>query len=250
MQLIFINTCDKCDQDYDAEYLDYLMNGICSNCQPYKDKNNETYGVLAEYTICKLSRLECHINPSRIILGLLTEDFFKCIRNILSQIPKLNEFVGGTSSIDFVTVDAKTVSIKTNISVQRKVCPQKIGQPTLRKFCEHFMLYEKHITTNKAKRYILEHPKTMVKEYIKYLFCCDITIWIRYYQNGWQYGIFDITKFIDFKDNLFSFTHDWTMKRSNTLKYDRKSIGEFQIHGNRDNIKFRFNMKNLVKFMC
>ena len=52
------------------------------------------------------------------------------------------------------------------------------------------------------------------------------------------------------KENI-SFTkeniEDWN--ESNTVKYNNLSIGEFQVHKNRNCYKFRFNLTNLVKIM-
>ena len=51
----------------------------------------------------------------------------------------------------------------------------------------------------------------------------------------------------------FSFTKktvaEWN--ESNTVKYeyDGVAIGEFQVHNNRDNFKFRFNMAGIYKLM-
>ena len=52
------------------------------------------------------------------------------------------------------------------------------------------------------------------------------------------------------KKKEFSFTHgieNW--KESTTIKYKKVSIGEYQIHKNRDCIKFRFNFKNMLNFL-
>jgi hypothetical protein len=55
------------------------------------------------------------------------------------------------------------------------------------------------------------------------------------------------------KDDVFDFTRKINWVESSTLKVliNNKylSIGEFQIHNNRDCIKFRFNMNNLLKYL-
>ena len=53
------------------------------------------------------------------------------------------------------------------------------------------------------------------------------------------------------KKEKFSFTRptleEWN--ESNTVKYDGLSIGEFQVHSNRNCYKFRFNLSNLLKLL-
>jgi len=52
---------------------------------------------------------------------------------------------------------------------------------------------------------------------------------------------------IDFKDYQITFTKNLdNWNESNTVKVNNKSIGEFQIHKNRDCIKFRFHMNKLL----
>lgn len=52
----------------------------------------------------------------------------------------------------------------------------------------------------------------------------------------------------NWKKENFSFTkktiEEWN--ESNTVKYNGISIGEFQVHTNRNCFKFRFNLKNLL----
>ena len=52
----------------------------------------------------------------------------------------------------------------------------------------------------------------------------------------------------EWKREKFTFTRPTIEKwnESNTVKYDGISIGEFQVHNNRNCYKFRFNMKNLL----
>ena len=50
--------------------------------------------------------------------------------------------------------------------------------------------------------------------------------------------------------DLFSFTQTYSSwNESNTVKYNGVSIGEFQVHTNRDCFKFRFNMEGILKLI-
>ena len=49
------------------------------------------------------------------------------------------------------------------------------------------------------------------------------------------------------ENSIFNLLEDWN--ESNTVKYNNISIGEFQVHNNRQCYKFRFNFKNLIKIL-
>ena len=55
----------------------------------------------------------------------------------------------------------------------------------------------------------------------------------------------------EWKREKFSFTKETIDKwnESNTVKYDGKTIGEFQVHNNRVCFKFRFQMQNLIDLL-
>lgn len=82
----------------------------------------------------------------------------------------------------------------------------------------------------------------MMPIYTKFLFDSDYMLWIRKNKNKYDYQIFPQELLHKFKWEkvLFSFTkptiQDWN--DSNTLKYNGISIGEFQVHRNRNSYKF------------
>ncbi len=62
--------------------------------------------------------------------------------------------------------------------------------------------------------------------------------------------VFAIIDSDEFKKEKFTFTRDlddWN--ESNTVKYEGINIGEFQVHKNRNSLKFRFDMRNLIKLL-
>ena len=83
-----------------------------------------------------------------------------------------------------------------------------------------------------------------------YLFDCDYLLWI--YQNRAEYKYKILSNEITFKfdKSKFTFTRNidnWN--ESNTVKYCGIPIGEFQVHKNRNCLKFRFIMKNLIEIL-
>jgi adenine-specific DNA-methyltransferase len=153
----------------------------------------------------------------------------------------------------------KTVSIKTIMS-GNKICPQSIGQCSLKRFNDKMSLG----ISNKMefKSFFLENKTTMLEKYLENTFCCDKTIIFKF-QAGIIY-IIEKTGNVCFNNNILSkFStsknlNNWN--ESSTVyvesggsrgkvqvpKKSTCSLGEIQIHNNRDCIKFRFNINTLV----
>jgi len=126
-----------------------------------------------------------------------------------------------------------------------KVCPQVIGQPSKKKFCQHFGL-ENSITINEIKQYIQENIRNMLQKYFEYTYDCPII-----YYNQHKNLILFVKKINDIHWNDFEieFSHikkDKEWNESTTISIQDVSIGEFQVHNHRDNIKFRWCFENLI----
>jgi hypothetical protein len=127
-----------------------------------------------------------------------------------------------------------------------KVCPQVIGQPSKKKFCTHFGL-DNSLTTNDIKIYIQTNVPTMLEKYFEYTFDCPII-----YYNEHQNKCLLIKRREDIKwtDYPLEFSHiikgkEWN--ESTSISIQGTNLGEFQVHNHRDNIKFRWNLLNLLK---
>lgn len=126
-----------------------------------------------------------------------------------------------------------------------KVCPQVIGQPSKKKFCQHFGL-DNSITINEIKQYIQENIQNMLQKYFEYTYDCPII-----YYNQHKNLILFVKKIndINWNDFVIEFSHikknkEWN--ESTTVSIQDVSIGEFQVHNHRDNIKFRWCFENLI----
>jgi hypothetical protein len=127
-----------------------------------------------------------------------------------------------------------------------KVCPQVIGQPSKKKFCSHFGL-DNSLTTNDIKKYIQTNVLTMLDKYFEYTFDCPII-----YYNQQQNICLLIKKReeINWTKYPLAFSHilkgkEWN--ESSSISINGITLGEFQVHNHRDNIKFRWNLLNLIK---
>jgi len=217
--------------------------------------NNETLGISAEYCICQTYNIENTINCNRVHQGMVNN-----LKNIIDQFKndnpniKINKHIGGENkSTDFIFNDNLTLSVKTNKSKSGpKVCPQNIGQPTKQKFCEVNKL-NLNSSNIEIKEYIINNIETLTKNYFDNLFCCNKLLWIyKNTKNKYEYKLLEKQDY-PFNENNFTFTRtnnsDKKWDEGTTLKYNNISIGEFQIHKNRNCIKFRFFMRNLLKFI-
>jgi len=129
-----------------------------------------------------------------------------------------------------------------------KICPQSIGQCSFRSFNNKTGL--KLESKNDFKKYFMDNKNAMLKQYLYNCICCDKMV-VYKFQSGFIY-IIDKCGEVEFASNLHFDTSktikDWNESNTVYVEYDDKrlSLGEIQIHNNRDCIKFRFNVDSLV----
>lgn len=232
----------------------------------------ETFGISAEKAICDVFGI-CydkdliHRSDETIILKLKP-----LIERIFSEntIAKPKEHVGkkagergknSKSPYDFILSDNSTLSVKTNLnSKSSKVCPPEVGQPGKDTFLEYFghlveneFSIENKFSNLEFKKVVLNKIDEMIPIYIKHLFDCDYLLWISYDKklDKYVYSLISDINDIIWEKEKFSFTRDTleTWNESTTVKYDGLSIGEFQVHNNRNSYKFRFNLVNLLSIL-
>ncbi len=147
------------------------------------------------------------------------------------------------------------VSVKSNFT-GKKVCPQIIGQTTLNKYKSYFDL-NNILNIENVKSYIIEHIDIILQKYLLNTFHCDII----YFNINKEKVNLQIIKYNEallnhfiFKKEDIYFSHiqnnkDWI--ESTTVYYIFNKImvpiGEFQIHNNRDTIKFRWHFDKILK---
>ena len=239
-----------------------------SKCEK-KKKTNETAGMSCEKAICISNNDENH---SKICSLRCDEELVKKLVEPFTQFQKDNSILAlaytgySDNKTDFVDVNGKTYSVKSNIRKNGKVCPQVIGQPTKRKFIENVYnpindleqdLQDVSISDADIKQNFFKYADHYLNLYFQYLFCCDYIIHICITEKEtdnvsdfqFKFKLIDKMKFIFEKEKItFSNTcENWN--EGITVKYDNVSIGEFQIHRKRDSIKFRFIIDNLLTFL-
>jgi len=230
--------------------------GYVNNVLKMVVKNTEELGMLTEKVICDVSDIK--FNTNRNYDGMVKEmygDIQRSIRDMYKTI-KLTDHVGNMNKeYDFVGVnDTKKkvikVSVKTIMKASNKICPQNVGQCSLKKFNEKFVSEFK--STDEIKRYYYECLEKLLNEYLKNTFCCDNTL-VYKFRDGVMYNVerIRVPKFINVVFSLKNDIDVWN--ESNTVYVmiygERYTLGEVQIHRNRDCIKYRFNSDTLISMI-
>lgn len=216
---------------------------------------NSNFGYLCE---TKLSKIFIFSNNSNDLLDLLINEIKKdlIINHNISSI----QFIGNLNNeCDFKCIQKSknnlkkilTLSLKTNYNSNLLLCPQNIGQCSLNRFIHYFNIKSNN-PRNGAKLFICNNLKYIFKHYFLNLFCCEYLLWIKKEKNNnLSYQLLDrnilLLKYKNLNLNHLNLINNYTSwKNYNNLKYFKLSIGIFQFHNNRNCIKFRFNMKNLL----
>lgn len=226
--------------------------------------NNETIGQSAEYSICINSNIACHIDNNRVN-NIISNRINKLLKDndILSNIPLIIESCGyKNGSVDFKLMNNETLSLKTLKYKDGKVCPQKVGQPTLKSWDKIWNTnWNGELNKNKNRwDFIKSNIHNYLNIMLEGIFCCDYLIIIK---NCSYFPSINLYKKNKLKNKLNYFTNQevlysrelyeerWNEKKqkysemSSTIKLiingNEIKVGEFQFHkSSRQELKFRF----------
>lgn len=227
--------------------------------------NNEIFGISCEIAIADYFDLELNSEYRKRGDIEIEKKVLKLLPDIFENIPRpIKHIAEDQNPVDFLLLGNKTLSVKSNFKKLGKVSPQIIGQPTSKTFFEYFKnqividvsKIDKSGRERLFKEFVFNNIDLLVSEYLKNIFETDYYIhFFGLKDNKNKYN--EEIKFIllekanlnfDLEKNKYSFTQNIeTWNESNTLKYNGETIGEFQVHKNRDCFKFRFNIKNILK---
>lgn len=239
--------------------------------------NNETIGISAELAIADAFNVEL----SSFYRARGDEEVTESIKSIIqgvfweNDIPKpIKHIAENQSPIDFILENGETLSVKTNQKRLGKVAPQIIGQPTSDTYFDFIRRrFGYNVNTELARRgmhdtyenraflfkeFSINNICEMLLEYWQHIFECDHYIHFYNVLDGNNHISYN-TKYIVLRNlpdkpnwdkHYISFTQRLdTWNESNVLKYYGISIGEFQAHNNRNCLKFRFNIKGILKIL-
>lgn len=226
----------------------------------------EQIGISAETAIADLGTIP--ISPDYRSRGRadLVQHLTPVLEKIFLKLPKpVAHTAADQNPVDFLLQEGKTLSVKTNMKAPGKVAPQNIGQPSSTTFWTHLPhLLPKGVEPNKLsyaesaklfKEVAQSQIELLLSEYWNNLFDCDYLIYIYNILNendelSTSPKVLLIEKSLSprWANSNITFTRNVTeWNESCTVKYKNHSIGEFQVHNNRDCFKFRFNMNGLIQ---
>ncbi|NBU34479.1 hypothetical protein EB118_14730 [bacterium] len=221
-------------------------------------KNTEQLGVYVERGICNLAKVPFNtVRTYPMTPKYLLDDIRYALSEYLSEIGIICHTGHKNGSCDFQTHSEKTVSVKTIMNSNNKICPQKVGQCTVKRFDEHFEVTQKGDTQGKPSRdvlkgYISKNLEKLVDEYLDNTFCCDHTILVHFGKGVCycidKYGRLSFSRGLKFSLKNIEWNESNTVYVKTPL-CSKMTLGEFQIHNNRDSVKFRFNTNTLLKLI-
>ena len=170
------------------------------------------------------------------------------LSNLKSVFPyAIKHCAKGGSKYDFECIDDPTIHLSAKTTKKDgKVCPQVIGQPSRKKFCEFFDLDVHNVSLEQIKLYIINNIAHMLTVYCTHTFDCPLL----YYNNHSNKLAFIVYKeHINWSNSTIQFSHNIKNKlwnESSSISINGVTIGEFQVHNNRDCIKFRWCFEKLL----
>jgi hypothetical protein len=205
----------------------------------------EDLGKIFEMAICLLYEIEYDGKYKYSLEEAINiKDKLYKLKNVFPF--KIKHIAKNGNKYDFVSIDNDQLNLSAKTTKKgEKICPQVIGQPSKKKFCEFFgldLLYN----LGQIKDYIETNVKTLLEIYTLNTFDCPIV-----YYNKHK----NMTLFVKLKENInwtnynISFSHIVKNKKwneSSSIIIDEITIGEFQIHNHRDCIKFRWSFEKLL----
>lgn len=235
----------------------------------YSTLNNSVLGDSAELSICKCFNLREGLKDERLVSNSeskVVDVFYNHYKNNQHELfPYQPTKYSGTgkrerggaskSGVDFYLDHNLTLSLKTNKNRSKKVCPPEIGQPSPKTFDLQFKgsgLYEGNIDSTKFRQMVKDVNKLsfLLSKYVLYLNECDYILWSVLLTESEEVRSKIISKEklnnIKFYPQNITYSNDFLSFDSVTIRYDGRSLGEFQIHSARNSLKFRFNMDTLL----
>lgn len=147
---------------------------------------------------------------------------------------------------DFECIDDCTIHLSAKTTKKDgKVCPQVIGQPSRKKFCEFFEI-DPITSLEQIKLYIINNIANLLQVYSIHTFDCPI---LYYNKHKNLLALIVLKEHINWSNYAIKFSHNEKNKlwnESSSISIDGITIGEFQVHNKRDCIKFRWSFEKFL----
>jgi hypothetical protein len=211
----------------------------------YKKVLTEDLGKIFEMAICLLYEIE-YDGKYKYSIEEATNIKNK-LHKLTVEFPfRLKHIAKHGNKYDFVSIDDNDINLSAKTTKKdAKICPQVIGQPSKKKFCEFFGI-DLHFNLEQIKNYIEMNVNSLLQIYALNTFDCPIV----YYNKHKNIMLFvKLKESINWTNYNISFSHIIKNKKwneSSCIIINGITIGEFQIHNHRDCIKFRWSFEKLL----
>ena len=226
-----------------------------------KTNTNETIGQTAESAVCFVFKIACHISVKRIdpiIKNKIINKQKIFINNFKYKVISSEGYKN--NKVDFILEENKTLSLKTLKRNDGKICPQKIGQPTLKSWDTYWKQeWGGKLEHNPARfNYIKNNIHLYLNCMLENLFCCDYLLLISncnkdpYIEFMGKTNNYFTNQEIIFSRNIYE--ERWNESKNKYSEFStiikiilnnkEVTVGEFQFHkSSRQELKFRFFKK-------
>ena len=205
----------------------------------------EDLGLTTEQAICIAFNIPYEGSPFKYDMSEATDISEKIkTSSTFTSIPKIVKHTAQKGSrYDFLLEDNSYLSCKSTKKLG-KVCPQVIGQPTKKRFCEYFKINEE---TN-IKSFIIQDQniKFMLNEYMTYTFDGPMLYYNKKENTMLYIKLIDPILWGEYTIGFSHIIKNKVWNESTTIKINKYSIGEFQVHNKRNCIKFRWSLEQML----
>lgn len=205
----------------------------------------EDLGKIFEMAICLLYGIEY---DGKYKYGMEEAHAIKDKLHRLKEVFPVNikHIAKNGNKYDFVSVDNDAIHLSAKTTKKdAKVCPQVIGQPSKKKFCEWFGI-DVAYDLEQIKAYIETKVHSMLAIYALNTFDCPIVYYNRHKHIVW---FVQLKEPVDWTKYDITFSHTIKQKKwneSSSIIVNGVTVGEFQIHNHRDCVKFRWAFEKVV----
>jgi hypothetical protein len=226
------------------EYMDDKLNTNIISAP--KQIITEDLGKIFEMAICLSYEIEYNgkYKYSLEEADIIKERIYK-LKDVFPY--KIKHIAKNGNKYDFVSLENEDIHLSAKTTKKDgKVCPQVIGQPSKKKFCEFFGL-DLQYNLEQIKQYIQDNINALLNIYTLNTFDCPV-IYYNKHKN--------LLLFVKLKENInwtnfdITFSHVIKNKKwiesSSIIINNNNTIGEFQIHNHRDCIKFRWSFEKIL----
>ena len=225
---------------------EYMLDNVNTNITfTPKQIITEDLGKIFEMAICLSFEIEY---DGKYKYSLEEADIIKeRIYKLKDAFPyKIKHIAKNGNKYDFVSLENEDIHLSAKTTKKDgKVCPQVIGQPSKKKFCEFFGV-DLQYNLEQIKQYIQDNVNALLNIYTLNTFDCPV-IYYNKHKN--------LLLFVKLKENInwtnfdITFSHVIKNKKwieSSSIIINNNTIGEFQIHNHRDCIKFRWSFEKIL----